>query len=123
MGFAIGFGSIEVERERAEREAIEEYIKQACAERGEHYVSHELAENVSQWLSVRAKASRMESDSYKDAESFPDRYSSFYSDTAHNASRIFVRISWSHINRRHGLSPDGWAMLQNEQVFCVAPGI
>lgn len=119
MGFVIGFGSTEEERERDEEQAIRDYVVRVANESGVSYFTDDFVDGVRNWLLERAAASRAEDASYKRAENFPDRYGSYHSTVIADASHVVVILSWLHTNRRHALSPDGWACISRKQVFAV----
>ena len=115
----IGFGSTETDREKAEEEAIREGVAELYAKHKEDYITEALVEDFREWLDARGKALRAEDASYRNAETYPDRYGYYHATVASDASHIFVYLRWLHTNRRHALSPDGWACIQTRQVFVV----
>jgi len=117
MGFAIGFGSTERDFEEAERRAFEEYVSNRYNDLGCEYITDELAKDVADWLKRRQQRFSDDADGYKHAINFPDRYSYFFARVIHGASDIIALYEFMHINRRHALSPDGWALLQNRRLF------
>lgn len=116
MAFAIGFGSIEQDFERAEEEAISEYAARRYAELNLDYFTDEFVDDVSKWLNDRAKAYQDTSAVYKSSSDFPDRYSYYWSSVVADASHLVAILSVHHINRRHAMSPDGWALMQTEKL-------
>lgn len=114
MGIVLGFGSTEKGFEEAEisdfRAFCEaEYHRQNC-----EYVTDELAAACEKWLDARAADYRRDADKFRKAEDYPGRYSYFWPTVLHDASHIVAIFRFSHINRRHALSSDGWAMMQTE---------
>ena len=74
---------------------------------------------MSKWCEDRGQKYRDKADEYKEATDFPDRYSSFYPEVTDNYNSIIVILHFSHINRRHAMSPDGWALMQNDRFIYV----
>ncbi len=90
MNIAIGFGSTE--------EQAEQSIKNDLAEIG----LEATKEKWNKQADINDKLPKEEA---------PERYTRFwYYDNT---------IKYHHINRRHALSPDGWALLQTEEPFGV----
>lgn len=119
MNMIIGFGSTETAFENAEEAAFKEYVESRLAESDPGYFSHELAKDVETWLAGRAADYRVQADEYKTSATFPDRYSYFYPRLIHTASDLIVRVTFHHVNRRHGLSPDGWALMATKRLFDI----
>jgi hypothetical protein len=113
----IGFGSTEQKvEENLEREFLE-YATQSYRACGDAYFTDEFRSEVAVWAEAQSRKSRETADSYKDAEKFPDRYSYYWLRVVGDASSIVFIVKFSHINRRHALSPDGWAMMQSEKLI------
>jgi hypothetical protein len=119
MTFAIGFGSIEQAFEDAERKAFEDYVTDRYAEMGCEYFTTELEQDVKEWLNKRAEQFQKAAESYKTSAIFPDRYSYYYPRIIGDGSDMIAKIKFHHINRRHGMSPDGWALMQSKRLFDV----
>jgi hypothetical protein len=115
--FILGFGSTEQAFEDAEEKAIREHIETRYAALGLSYFTDEFVAEIREWLNERAAAYRARADEYKSAEEYPDRYSSYYPTILDDASHIAVILRAIHINRRHALSPDGWAAMRTRPVF------
>lgn len=116
----IGFGSTEKEVEaRLQREIIS-LVESECRKAKMDYFTDDFIGHIKQCVDTLAKESRAKSDSYKDAKTFPDRYSGFWVYTLGDCNHIAFIVTFHHINRRHGLSPDGWALLESEVVFQVS---
>ena len=115
--FIIGFGSTEETVEAAEEAAIRAYIEAEFYNEDCSYFSGEFVRRIGDWLEERAKASQAQAAAYKAVTDFPGRYSSFWSTVIGDASHIGAIVSFHHINRRHALSPDGWALWRNKRVF------
>lgn len=91
-----------------------EYLKQR-----EGCFSSDFVEKIENLVEGLAKETRDQSDIYKKSSDHPDRYSYFYATIINDANYIVFIIKFSHINRKHSLSPDGWALLQNEKSFYI----
>ena len=115
----IGFGSAESAFENDEERAIVAYVREAYARLGCDYVTPELEKDVRDWVSMRATEYRQKDADYKTALEFPDRYSSYWTRVITGASDVFVVMSFVHTNRRHGMSPDGWACLQTKRIVHI----
>jgi hypothetical protein len=113
----LGFGSTEQQFLRDEETAIKEYIERRWTELGLHYFTDEFVEELRQWLKERGDETRAKAAEYKTAEHYPERYSSYYATVLADASHIAVVLRVLHTNRRHAMSPDGWACLSERAVF------
>lgn len=118
MGMIIGFGSTEKEFEDSVEKAIREYAL-GVFKGDEQFVSDATAKYVHQWVEHRAKQLRMEADEFKIASEYPDRYSYYFSYVLHDASRIVLVLKFTHINRRHAMSPDGWGAMWTERLVHI----
>lgn len=118
-GFALGFGSIEQDFEASEEAAIREFVTDRFNALGLDYITPEFAKEVRAWVQKRADGLHADADRYKTAATFPDRYSHYWPTVIDDASHIVVILSMHHVNRRHAMSPDGWALLQREPVFVI----
>ncbi len=55
-------------------------------------------------------------------EEAPERYSYFwYFYHEVYEGKYFVEFTFHHINRKHALSPDGWALLKTKWILSVCP--
>ncbi|WP_016743793.1 hypothetical protein [Rhizorhabdus wittichii] len=115
----IGFGSSEHAFETAEEDAIRGYASERYEALGLDYFTDELIADIREWLDARAKAYQRMADSYKISTDHPDRYSYYWPTVIADASNIVIKLSVHHINRRHGMSPDGWALLQTKPLFLI----
>ena len=68
---------------------------------------------------IRGEEFRAKADEYKSASTYPDRYSYYWVTVVHGASDIVALFNFTHVNRRHALSPDGWAAMMNKRTFDV----
>ncbi len=120
MSLILGFGSTETAFEAAEENAFNRAVLEMFRESGEaHFFTPEVIEKVGKWLDKRAREYRAKDVEYKTATDFPERYSYYYPHVLGDASHIVAVVSFSHINRRHPMSPDGWALLSTKRCFCV----
>lgn len=113
----LGFGSTETAFEKQEMEAFVDYVHERYADIP--YMTDAFVNEIRSWLDARAKTYRETAGGYKEAEAPPSRYSYFWPHIASSASCIVAIFKFSHINRRHAMSPDGWAMLQSERTARV----
>lgn len=115
----IGFGSTEAAFEAAEEAAIIEYAHAAYKRLECSYVTDDLAKDIERWIGVRAEASRTKDADYKEAKEYPARYSCYWTSVASNGHELFVKLRFIHTNRRHGLSPDGWAATRTKRIVHI----
>ena len=95
MGIILGFGSVE---ERT-REEIKKLLTETCK-------SIEDANRVGKkWNDDNKVYDAMTK------EESPERYTNFYVYDG--------KLKFHHINRRHALSPDGWALWEFEEPFLM----
>lgn len=113
----VGFGKTETDFENALEDKLADMV--ASMYKTERYFSDEFVKKIRSAADAMADKSQKEADSYKDAETFPSRYSRFWISTVADASHIIFVVSFHHINRRHAFSPDGWACLTNKKAFVV----
>lgn len=116
-GFVLGFGSTEKAFEDAEERAIGEYITERFQATDDGYFSDELIADITKWIKARADDLHAQSKVHKKAAEYPSRYSEYWPTVLSDASHIAVVMSVHHINRRHAMSPDGWAVMQTRPVF------
>ena len=111
-GFALGFGIVEQNVERDEGERVNEFLRSRFSAETDPWFTQEIVDE----LSIRLAERKLELDEldkkYKDATDYPERYSTFSYRVLTNGSDLVVVFRFSHINRRHPMSPDGWALLQ-----------
>lgn len=120
MNIALGFGSIETEFEASEEKAFCEHVETLFRERGLGYFTHEFVKEIEAWVEERTRTLRAAAKRHDVAADHPDRYGYYYGSIAESASDIVLVAKFQHINRRHGLSPDGWALLQSKRLFHVS---
>lgn len=117
MNFVLGFGDTEKRHEANLEEAIRLHVVEQYALRDDQYFTDAFAKEVEAWVKDMAAKGQAAADEYKEAEKFPDRYSRFWVSVLHDTSHIVCILSIHHINRRHAMSPDGWAMMQTERLI------
>lgn len=120
MNMVIGFGSTEQKFEAAEEAALVDFVSRSYREQRLSYFSDQFCNEVDAWLYARAKSLRDEADGHKTSTDFPPRYSYYWSHTVSDASYIIAVVKFHHINRRHGLSPDGWGLMATERLFKIS---
>jgi len=119
MSFILGFGSTEKDFEKKLESKITEHVLAEFEKTDKLYFRDSFVDKINGWIEALSEESRKEAESCKKAIDYPDRYSSFYSNIIANASYIVFIIGFHHINRRHAMSPDGWALMTNEITFNV----
>lgn len=113
----IGFGSTEKQVEEAEATEFRIYCSDLYKEMNCIYVTDEFVKKVTEWIQDRAEKSRERADKFKTDPNHPERYSSYYIRVVHGASDVVAIASFMHINRRHPMSPDGWAVMCTTALF------
>lgn len=88
MGFALGFGSTEQAVEDAEEAAFVDYVTEEYHRQGLNYFSDEFVKQIEDWARQRGEEAQREAEKFRKAETFPDRYSSFYASVAQSALLI-----------------------------------
>lgn len=119
MNVTLGFGSTESSFEQAEASAIKAHVQQRYVELGLTFVTDEFATEIEAWAKSRGAELKAQSQAFDKAEKFPDRYSYYFARVAQSASDIVVILEIMHTNRRHALSPDGWAALKTTRLVHV----
>lgn len=115
----IGFGSKEEAFERAEEAAFRQYVEDNFPYDDADYFTEEFGDEVRAWIRKRADDYQGKAAAYKDSATFPERYSAYWAHLVHDGSYMVAVVSFMHYNRRHALSPDGWAVMQTEKCFHV----
>lgn len=110
MAVIIGFGSTEEQFVRDEERLIREHLSKRAPELAPLYNTDELIADLRSFLQGRADELHKLSATYKKASDYPERYSEYWPTVISDASHIVVILRLHHINRRHALSPDGWAL-------------
>lgn len=119
MSFIIGFGSTEKSLEDKIEQQITDWVFEQYSNSDAVYFSGDFANKVAKYIDKMACESRKLAEQYKSDSDYPSRYSSFYHTVLHDASYMAIIIRFSHINRRHAMSPDGWALMQTQRVFVI----
>ena len=119
MAFAIGFGSTEQQFEQDEEDAIRAFIVERANEKRTEYFTGAFIAEVNEWVKARSTDLKAQDACYRSAVDFPDRYGSYYATVLGDPSHLVVILSFIHTNRRHALSPDGWACMTNKRIFYV----
>jgi hypothetical protein len=117
VNIVLGFGSTEQEFVKGEEDAIRAFISKRFAAIGLSYFTDAVVADLRRWLSARADELHKLSATYKSGAEFPDRYSYYWPTVLDDASHIVVILKVHHINRRHALSPDGWALMREQPMF------
>ncbi|MCK9369524.1 hypothetical protein M0R04_06425 [Candidatus Dojkabacteria bacterium] len=123
MNIVLGFGLTETDFEKQEFGFVEQFVKEKIENYREEdgidfCFTDDFAKELSEKLKERKDQYDKLLDEYKTATKFPDRYSTYYFDVLHNSSNLCVVFKFSHINRRHAMSPDGWAALLETKQVC-----
>lgn len=113
----IGFGKTETDFEDKLEQVLSEMVSDMYYP--SHYFEDDFVSEVRKSADEMAKQSQNKSDEYKESETYPDRYTQYWISTVADASHIIFVVSFMHINRRHGFSPDGWACLQTKKAFVI----
>ena len=115
----IGFGSAEKTFEEDEGKAFRDYVWERYKADRPEYLDGAFSEDVYAWLRARAEGYLKEAEAFTDAENPPDRYAHTYPWVLSDGIYIVAVITFLHVNRRHPMSPDGWAATRNERSFFV----
>lgn len=108
MSIVLGFGSSEQERQKVETDFVDSFISEARGQ--DAYFTPWLIAQLEEVLKLRAAEADRLYEQYKTGD-HPDRYSTFRATVLKDASNVVVIFHFSHINRCHPLSPDGWAAM------------
>ena len=122
MNIILGFGKTETDFEQQEFDFVEKFVQEKANNfEGDKYdfcFSEELIAELNAKLKEREEHYKKLDKEYKTATDYPDRYSYYYftvlTDTFANLCVVF---KFSHINRRHAMSPDGWALFGTKKVY------
>lgn len=119
MNIALGFGSNEEDFERQEFSFVEDFIKSNLQkdEIGIYFFTDSFVNELKEELKKRELYYRKKDEEYDTSKDYPDRYSTYYSNVLWDGCDLCVIFRFSHINRRHSMSPDGWALLCTSKVF------
>ena len=114
----VGFAYYEECFENKEESFIRDFGKDALSERF-MTTSDNLISELNSAISKRSEEYHRLADSYKIASDYPDRYSSYYFRILYDSTNICVCFRFSHINRRHAMAPDGWAMMGTRKTVWI----
>lgn len=118
MNIAIGFGSTETAFEEQERQFVQDFVNEHKDEiDGWCTFSDEMVAELKKVLKERRDEYHKIRDEYRTAETYPDRYSSYYETVLSDLHNIVVIFDFSHINRRHVMSTDGWGLLCTTETY------
>ena len=122
MNIILGFGKTETDFENQEFDFVEQFIqKKSDAFVGDKYnfkFDEELVKELTKEIEERQEYFVELDKKYKNAKDFPDRYSTYSFDILSDGySNLCVVFKFMHTNRRHPMSPDGWALLQSKKVY------
>jgi hypothetical protein len=117
MHIILGFGKTEEDFEEQERRFVEGFLIERMAGNKDAIFSDEIVEDLRKALKERADEYRRLDREYHDATEYPDRYSTYYFTVLSDVCDLVVIFKFSHINRRHAMSPDGWALFGTKRVF------
>ena len=119
MTIVLGFGSTEKDFERQEFAFVDEFIKEKVkiVSFSEFCFSKNFYKDLCKALKARKEHYDKLDKEYHDSTEYPNRYSTYYFYVVYDVSDLCVIFKFHHINRRHALSPDGWALLQTKDIF------
>ena len=121
MNIILGFGDTEKRFEEKLEGIIRDYVAEQYSAGDYCYFTDSFRDDMITWMNSLSHGSRSLGDEYKHAENYPDRYTYYFASIVSDASHLVFIITFHHINRRHAMSPDGWAMMQSERIFYVGP--
>jgi len=119
MNIILGFGDTEKRFEEKLENIIRDYVAEQYSAGDYCYFTDSFRDEMVTWMNSLSHGSRSLGDEYKHAEKYPDRYTYYFASVVSDASHIVFIIKFHHINRRHAMSPDGWACMVSERIFCV----
>lgn len=120
MNIILGFGSTEEKFEQEEFDFINGFIADKAnffSDNSNFIFTDEIVNELKIALDERKRELDALRDKYKEATEYPDRYSTYYFNIVNDIHDLCVVFKFSHINRRHAMSPDGWALLGTKKVF------
>jgi RNase adaptor protein for sRNA GlmZ degradation len=80
------------------------------------FIPDSIVRELETQLRIRSEQLKRVAEIYKTATKHPDRYSTLWFSVLHDASNVVVIFRFQHINRRHPMSPDGWASMTSKYV-------
>lgn len=120
MNIVLGFGKTEKDFVIQEFDFVEEFLQERSNTFTDKYdfgFSDGLIDELNVSLSERKEKYDQLAKEYKTAENYPERYTTYYFDVLHSVGNLCVVFVFSHINRHHPMSPDGWAMFGEKKVY------
>lgn len=119
MALVLGFGSTEEAFEKAEEAAIRAFSERYYTKLGLGYFDDKFVKALRAWLKRRTATLDELYEANRTAANPPARYSTYWTDVAQSASNVVVIMKIHHINRRHAMSPDGWALLKTKRLVLI----
>lgn len=116
----LGFGSTEVNLEAELESTITTYVREAFKTKQQKGFTNEFIEQIQEYVETLSSLSIEESKHYESAENFLGRYSYFWPYVLGDVNYIVVILKFHHVNRKHALSPDGWAAMFSKHTFSVS---
>jgi len=120
-GVIIGFGKREEDFEKQELDFVEQFLRDkfnACGSKYKFNFGNELITELKSKLMERQKHYDKLSKQYETATDFPERYTTYYFNIlTDGVVDLCVIFRFSHINRKHPMSPDGWALKQTKRIY------
>lgn len=119
MGIILGFGSQEKEFEKQQHDFVHHFIVEESKKSTDFGFTKELVQKLTALLEKKEEPYDRANHCNKTAEHPPERYATFHFSIIYSWETLCVAFRFIHINRRHPLSPDGWASLQTKSYFCA----
>jgi hypothetical protein len=117
MNILVGFGKTETDFEQRECDFVEDFLRERTASTDYNMNTDEVVAGLKAALGERAEEFKNKDDAYKTAPNYPERYSYYWYRVVHDIHDLCVIFDFHHINRRHALSKDGWALWPNRRVY------
>lgn len=119
MNIILGFGSTEERFEQEEFDFCEKFITEKSnnfTDNSNFIFTDEIVDELKIALGERKRELDVLREKYRESPEYPDRYSTYYFNIVNDIHDLCVVFKFSHINRRHAMSPDGWALLGTKKV-------
>jgi len=114
----IGFGSTETQFEENEKKYIRDWVANTLQSQDEKFFDEGFVAGLKELLHARSAEYKANNDVHDNNETDPPaRYSKVDYVVMGDSCDLFVGMRFGHTNRRHALSPDGWAYLQTKQAL------
>lgn len=119
MNLILGFGKNEEDFEEGERKFVDEFLREKMKGLTEmdKIFSDDIVAELKETLKLRAEEYKRLDKSYKDAIDYPERYSTYSFNILNDVCEMAIIFRFIHTNRRHPMSPDGWACIREKKVF------